>query len=70
MTVRNDRAETVAVHVVDRVPVSTDKSITVEVGEHSGAKYDAETGRLDWETTLRPGAKSVFAVSYTVKNNN
>ena len=70
VTVRNDRAETVAVHVVDRVPVSTDKSITVEVGEHSGAKYDAETGRLDWEMTLRPGAKSVFAVSYTVKNNN
>lgn len=69
VTVRNDRAQPCDIHVVDRVPVSTDKKITVDVTELSGGTLDRETGRIDWTVTVKSGRQVELTVRYSVTDN-
>jgi uncharacterized protein (TIGR02231 family) len=52
--------------LIDQVPVSDDKTISVDIREISGAKHDENNGELKWEFKLRPNEKKTFRIAYDV----
>jgi len=67
ITVRNTRDETVNVNVQDQVPVSRDKTITVEVAELSNGNMDESSGLVNWNLNLKPKETKKLILTYTVK---
>ena len=59
-------SDPLSVIIRDSIPISTDKSITVETGELSGAKYDENEGFLTWEKTVSSTAPVEIRVTYAV----
>jgi uncharacterized protein (TIGR02231 family) len=65
--VRNQKASNVNLVIFDQVPVSNEKSITVELKESSGAEHVVNTGELVWRMTLPPNESKSVDFQYTVK---
>lgn len=59
-------SDPLSVIIRDSIPISTDKSITVETGELSGAKFDENEGFLTWEKTVSSTAPVEIRVTYAV----
>lgn len=66
-TIKNNRAEPIAVTINDQIPLSTDKSITVEAEDLGGGSLEKETGYVRWYLTISPGSKVMLPLRYTVK---
>ena len=64
---RNGKSEAVNLLLKDQYPVSTDKSIEVELISADGASINTETGVLTWKLTLKPGVTQKVRISYAVK---
>ncbi|RZL44729.1 MAG: mucoidy inhibitor MuiA family protein [Pedobacter sp.] len=64
---RNGKSEAVNLLLKDQYPISTDKSIEVELITADGAAVNAETGVLTWKLTLKPGVTQKIRISYAVK---
>ncbi len=67
ITLRNGKKETANLLLKDQFPVSTDKTIEVELLQSDGAVINAETGVLTWKLILQPGVTQKVRVSYSVK---
>jgi hypothetical protein len=67
ITVRNNKNQEIDMIVLDQVPVSTREEIEVELKNHSGAKFDSETGKLKWSFDLKPGKTEEMELRYSVK---
>lgn len=67
ISVRNNKKQEVKLLVTDQIPVSTNKDISVEVTETSGASLNKETGELRWEMALKPGENKTMRMAYEVK---
>lgn len=65
--VRNNKTVPVTVIIEERIPVSSDNSIEVDLRESNKADYNEETGRLVWKITMEPLASETIAFSYDVK---
>ena len=66
ITVRSLRSDAVAMTVRDRVPVSRNSDIVVNVGQLSGGTLDEETGHVEWEFTIEGGAEKTVTLEYVV----
>ena len=66
LNVRNVHPETVRLRLLDQVPVSEEKEISVKVLETSGAQLDARSGKLTWLLTLPSGANQRLRFSFQV----
>ncbi len=66
--VRNGKKEAISMQLKDQHPVSTDKSVEIELTEASGANVNAETGELLWTLDLKPGESKTLRMTYTVKH--
>ncbi|MBF9238729.1 DUF4139 domain-containing protein [Hymenobacter sp. BT683] len=66
LNVRNRHPETVRLRLLDQVPVSEEKEISVKVLETSGAQLDARSGKLTWLLTLPSGANQRLRFSFQV----
>jgi len=64
---RNGKSEAVNLLLKDQYPVSTDKSIEIELISADGAIINTETGVLTWKLTLKPGVTEKVRISYSVK---
>ena len=64
---RNNKKEKVDLVLKDQYPISTDKSMEVELLESSKAIVDDKTHILTWELTLKPNETKTFRLSYKVK---
>jgi uncharacterized protein (TIGR02231 family) len=64
---KNTRKTEIKVRVEDQVPLSTNEELSIEKLEASEARYDAETGKLVWEITLKPGEVKKITMGYSVK---
>ena len=67
ISVRNSKSSAATIIVRDQVPVSTDRSIEVDLGSIDGASFDAETGFLEWTLEVQPGSTRSVEFDYTVK---
>lgn len=65
--VRNGKKEAISLLLKDQYPVSTDKSMEVELLHADGASINKETGVLTWKLKLQPGASEKVRISYSVK---
>ena len=64
---RNNKKEKVDLVLKDQYPISTDKSMEVELLESSKAIVDDKTHILTWELILKPNETKTFRLSYKVK---
>jgi uncharacterized protein (TIGR02231 family) len=67
ITLRNNKKDAINLLLKDQYPVTTDKTIEVELITASGATANAETGVLTWKLTLEPGVTQKIRISYSVK---
>ncbi len=67
ISIRNTKGKAVIVNLEDQIPVSQRKDIEVELLESSGAKYNEESGKLEWRVILEPGEAQKFEFKYSVK---
>lgn len=66
--VRNTKSSPVQLVLKDQYPISTDKSIEIELTEAGGAAVNKETGLLSWELDLKPGETQTYRFTFTVKH--
>lgn len=67
ITVRNNKPSPVRITVLDQFPISTNKDISVEHDENSGALHNKETGELNWTFDLPSKVDKKLIFKYTVK---
>jgi hypothetical protein len=66
LNVRNNHPDAVRIRILDQVPISEEKEITVKVLETSGAQLDERSGKLTWVLTLAPGASQRLRFGFQV----
>ncbi|MFV0484278.1 MAG: DUF4139 domain-containing protein [Bacteroidales bacterium] len=67
LVIRNNKKESIDIEIKDRIPLSNDEKIEVELLDASGAKKDREKGFLTWTTKMSPAETKTYRVSYKVK---
>ncbi len=65
--VKNTKSVATELHIDDQIPLSSTPAIVVKLIESSKAKYDAETGKLEWDINLKPKETRKIAFTYEVK---
>jgi len=65
--IKNNKNTAIQLNLQDRYPISTDKSMQVEVLETSGAQVNTEKGLVDWDLQIPAGATKTLKFSYSVK---
>jgi uncharacterized protein (TIGR02231 family) len=67
ISIRNSKSLPVDNTLVDQVPVSTNKEISVEELKTADAQLDKDTGIATWIFTLPPSQEKKFEIGYSVK---
>lgn len=67
ITLRNTKKEDVNILIEDQLPLSSNKDISVEATEISGAVYDEVTGKLSWQKNIPAGTTIKIRIAYEVK---
>lgn len=65
--IRNNKRQPINLLLKDQYPLSTDKTIQVELLESGNAHVNAETGILTWKLTVAPGETQNIRLSYSVR---
>ena len=65
--VRNNKEETIAMEIFDRIPVSRHSDIRVNVIDVSGGEKDEQTGIVKWIVHVEPGETERVQVHYSVE---
>jgi len=68
ITLRNTKSKAVNIEVLDQVPLSNMKDVTVEVNDLANAQYVESIGKLLWIVSLQPNETKKIKFSYTVKH--
>ncbi len=68
ISVKNNHTTDIHLELVDQVPISKNKEISIDIKEISNAEHNAESGRLVWEFDLSSGGAQSFNFSYSVKH--
>ena len=66
LNVRNLHPEPVRLRLLDQVPISEEKEISVKVLETTGAQLEERTGKLTWLVTVPPGANQRLRFTFQV----
>ncbi|MEI6410894.1 MAG: mucoidy inhibitor MuiA family protein [Bacteroidota bacterium] len=67
IAVKNKKTQAITLVLEDQIPVSTNKNVTIEQGEISGAALNSETGKLRWTLSLKPAEDKKLRFGYTVR---
>lgn len=67
ITMKNSRANKIEIEVEDQLPLTQDKTISIERKEVSGAKYDEVTGILTWRTIIQAKDSKKLTLVYQIK---
>lgn len=68
--VKNNKPYPLNITVVDQIPITYRKDITIELLESDQAKVNPNIGQLEWDITLKPGEKKDINFSYFAKYPN
>ncbi|MFA9290597.1 MAG: DUF4139 domain-containing protein [Solirubrobacteraceae bacterium] len=63
----NQRAKSINIEIVDRVPLSKDGEIDVAFKAPADALYEVETGKLTWTKLIEPSKSMVLNNKYEIK---
>lgn len=66
LNVKNTHPYAIRLRLLDQVPVSQEKEITIKPVDLGGATLDEPSGKLTWLFTLAPGASRRFPLKFTV----
>jgi len=66
LTARNLKTIPIEIEMLDQIPVSVNKLITVDATDISGAELDKDKGILTWKFTLKPAEVRSVTVKYLV----
>ena len=67
ITVRNTKKEAISIIIEDQIPLASNKEISVEVTNISGATYTELDGKLSWQQTIPAGGTVKLRIEYEVK---
>lgn len=67
IAVKNNKSIPVKLEILDQIPVSRQKDIVVELGDHEGATYNEEFGKLKWELEIPANQTKRVRFSYSMK---
>jgi len=66
LSIKNSKAAAIDLMLLDQLPVSSDKTILVDVVDISGAKHNKESGEVVWMLSLKAGASIEKSLKYSV----
>lgn len=67
ISMKNNKTDSIQIKLIDQIPVSNNKSISVELVEKSEAKFIKQKGKLIWEVNLFPQQTLKKQFNYIVK---
>lgn len=67
VSVRNTRKEPISITIMEQLPISNDKDITIEDTEIDGGSYDETTGAVKWVIQLKSNETLKKKIGFTVK---
>lgn len=67
ITVRSLKQAPIKLKLTDQIPMTTDKTIKVEVVDLSKGKLNSENGIVDWSINLEPGKTHTLRLVYKVE---
>jgi len=67
ITIRNNKKQDVTMVIMDQLPLSTNKEISVDPSEISGASLEKENGKLTWKFQLKSTENKTLRLAYEVK---
>jgi uncharacterized protein (TIGR02231 family) len=67
LVVKNNKSHEVNVDLEDQVPVSSNKTILINVVDKNGAEHDTATGSLKWNLNLQPKQSKKITFTYTIE---
>lgn len=67
IVVKNNKTVPVQIEILDQIPVSKQKDITVELEDKGGADYNEDYGKLKWKLSVPAGQNKSVRFTYSVK---
>ncbi len=67
IAIKNNKSIPVQIEILDQIPVSKQKDITVELEDKGGAIYNADYGKLKWELEIPANQSKRLVFTYSVK---
>ena len=67
IAVKNNKSIPVKIEILDQIPVSKQKDITVELEDKDGAIYNEDYGKLKWELEIPANQSKRLRFTYSVK---
>ncbi len=67
IAVKNNKSIPINIEILDQIPVSKQKDITVELLEKEGAIFNEDYGKLKWQLEVPANASKRVRFTYTVK---
>lgn len=68
LRVRNSKSSAINLLLKDQYPISTDKSIEIELVDAGGASVNRETGVMTWKLVVKPGETQTYRFTFNVKH--
>jgi uncharacterized protein (TIGR02231 family) len=68
ISVRNARKEPITLTLLDQVPMSSDKDISVEDMEYQGGTLEEDNGEVKWVMDVKPNETRQVKLAYTIKH--
>ena len=67
ITVDNRKKEPIRIVIDDQLHLSNDEDVVVKAEALGGGKLDKETGRVEWDITVKPGERDNIRFKYSVQ---
>ncbi|MBL0314508.1 MAG: DUF4139 domain-containing protein [Flavobacteriales bacterium] len=67
IVVRNNKSTPIEIEILDQVPLSRRKEITVKLNDKGGATHTPDFGKLLWTKKIKPNESSHVEFSYTIE---
>jgi hypothetical protein len=67
ITVDNRKKLPIRIVIDDQLPLSNDEDVEVKAAALGGGKLDKDTGRVEWDITVKPGQRQDLRFKYSVQ---
>lgn len=68
LTIKNNKTDSVSIKLIDQIPLSNNKSTSVELTEKSNASFKKQNGKLIWNLNLSSGEILKKKFNYLIKH--